>query len=56
MLTPFPFGIKRGHLLRFFIVGRKENFLAGVADGSAAVQGENDNAFAVDAALDVAKV
>jgi len=55
-LPPFLCGVKRGGAFRLGVVAGKENILAGVADGAAAVQGENDHALAVDTAFHFAKL
>ena len=54
--SPFLGSVERGGAFRLGVVAGKENILAGITDGSAAVQGEDDHALTVDTAFDIAKV
>ena len=51
---PFLKGIAHSDMFRLGVMARLENLLAGVADSAAAVQREDNNAFAVNAAFNVA--
>ena len=54
--APFLDGVEHGSAFRLGVIAGKENFLAGVPDSAAAVQRKNDNALAVNAALDLAEL
>ena len=54
-ITPLLCGIKFSSAHRFGVVAGIENFLASIPDAPAVLQGEDDNALAINTVLDVAE-